>query len=184
MRRRVNRECIVCSGDIGEHSGHGMCSKCLRLHKRKTKPSYYLGTCYSEISRRCKTFDSTRPNYFGLEKCSREEFINKFVVDKTFLKLFNEWRKNNFRRGHAPSIHRLNHKLGYTLDNTKFIRHKDHKPDNYNTIPVYVYKNKKIIENFDSITRASKKYNISRHKLSYIIKNDGEYNNFTFKKVI
>lgn len=104
------------------HFGLGFCSSCLRHHKRQTRPSFYLGTCYSEMSRRCKTFDPLRPRYKGLSICSREEFIDKFVNNKQFIKLFKNWQKNGFKRKYAPSIDRIDNNLGYTLENLQFIQ--------------------------------------------------------------
>ena len=117
------RKIIICSNCSKEkiHFGKGMCSACLRNYKRKNKPSFYLGTCYSEISRRVKTPLDTHPNYLGLEKCSREEFINKFQHDEQFLKQWNIWKENNFKRGFAPSIDRIDSSKGYTLDNLQFL---------------------------------------------------------------
>jgi hypothetical protein len=102
-----------------------MCSACLRRTKRETRPEFYLGTCYSEISRRCNHFDKQRPNYFGKKKLSKEQFITKFKNDITFLKLYKNWQKNSFKRKFSPSIDRINNKKDYSLDNLRFISHAE-----------------------------------------------------------
>lgn len=99
-----------------------MCSACLRNTKRQTKPSFYLGTCYSEMSRRVKTFDPLRPNYYNMEICSKKEFIDRFLIDEMFLNLYKNWQDNNFERKFAPSIDRRNNTIGYKILNLQFIR--------------------------------------------------------------
>jgi hypothetical protein len=141
-------ECKVCK-KIKIHYGLGMCSACLRKYKRQTKPSYYLGTCYSEISRRVKTYDPLRPNYYGLEKCTKEEFIYRFINDISFLKLFSSWKKHNYERKFAPSIDRINNKLGYTLDNLQFISQSQNSRKDFMK-PLKLFKNGKFFKEFPS----------------------------------
>ena len=121
----TGRKKIICNNCKKEklHFGKNLCSSCLRLHKRQTKPSFYLGTCYSEISRRCKTFDVKRPNYYGKIKCTKQEFMDKFLKDKDFLNLYKNWQINEFRRKFAPSIDRIDNNGDYILDNLRFIIH-------------------------------------------------------------
>lgn len=121
---KVGRKKIICNNCLKEklHFGLGMCSACLRKFKRQTKPSFYLGTCYSEISRRCKTFDSKRPKYYGKIKCAKEEFINKFVDNKQFLNQYQKWQNSGFKRKFAPSVDRIDNNKDYTLDNIQFIQ--------------------------------------------------------------
>lgn len=117
------RKLVICSVCEKEklNFGFNMCSACLRHHKRKTRPSFYLGTCYSELSRRIKTYDEQRPNYFGRTKCTREEFIDAFINDENFLKQYKIWQENEYQRGFAPSIDRIDNLKDYTLDNLRFI---------------------------------------------------------------
>jgi hypothetical protein len=123
---KIGRKTIICKECNKEaySYGFGFCSACLRLYKRRTRPSFYLGTCYSEISRRCKTFDPIRPNYQGKMKCTKEEFFNKFENDENFLDLYKNWQERGFKRKYAPSIDRINNEGDYTLDNIQFIVHR------------------------------------------------------------
>lgn len=123
----MNRKLCICQICKQEkfHFGKNMCSACLRKFKRQNNPEFYLNTCYSELSRRVKNFDKIRPNYFGLNKCTKFEFINKFINDKNFIKQFELWKTNNFQRKYAPSIDRINNLGDYTLDNLQFISLSD-----------------------------------------------------------
>jgi hypothetical protein len=114
--------CSRCN-KVKTHFGLGMCSACLRRTKRETKPEFYLGTCFSEMSRRVKTYDPLRPNYFGKDICKRDIFIDTFKNDLAFLNLYKNWQDNNFKRKYAPTIDRVNNDLDYTIDNLKFISH-------------------------------------------------------------
>ena len=112
--------CLKCNKEK-EHFGLKMCSACLRHYKRQTRPSFYLATCYSELCRRIKTYDPLRPNYFGKEKCSKKEFISKFINDWNFHKIYELWQNSGYKRKYAPSIDRIDFNKGYTLDNMVFI---------------------------------------------------------------
>lgn len=120
------------------HFGLGYCSACLRHHKRRTRPSFYLGTCYSEIRRRVTTFDKKRPNYYQLPICTREEFFFRFLKDRVFLRLWRLWRRKQYKRKHAPSIDRIDNTKGYLIENLQFISHSDNsKKDSSYKVGIY-----------------------------------------------
>ena len=117
------RKTVICSRcrEKKLNFGKGMCNSCLRRTKRETKPSFYLGTCYSEMKRRVTTHDNLRPRYFGMDICSSKEFKDHFINDKKFLKQYKVWQESGFQRKHAPSIDRIDNTRGYILDNLQFI---------------------------------------------------------------
>jgi hypothetical protein len=156
-----------------------MCSACLRNYKRRTSVRFYLGTTYSEISRRCKTYDALRPNYYKMKKCSKVDFINKFIKDKQFLLQFKLWQKNKFQRKFAPSVDRIDNKKGYTLDNIQFISQSfNSKKDCSNHLMVNdVF--------FYSQADAAKYIDISPPLLCRLLKNRSSiiYQGFTIERV-
>lgn len=164
------RKIVICNSCQKEkmHFGLGKCSACLRNYKRKNKPSFYLGTCYSEISRRTKTFLKTHPNYYGLEKCTRDEFINRFINDVNFLNQWEEWKNSGFKRGSAPSIDRIDSNLGYVINNLQFLSNIENarKEFGYKIELTDGYK----ILNFDSIALGAKYFNVKHSSFWYYCK--------------
>lgn len=151
------RKTVICKrcGKEKKHFGLGMCSACLRRTKRETRPSFYLGTCYSEMSRRIKTFDKLRPNYYGLTKCTKEEFLNKFLEDESFLELYKGWQESGFQRRMAPSIDRIDNKKGYTLDNIEFISHGENSCKD-KKVPVRLHEKNGTVTEFETMQDAGK----------------------------
>lgn len=121
------------------------------------------------MSRRVKTFDPLRPNYYGKPICTKEEFINKFLTDAQFLALYKKWQDAGFTRAASPAIDRINNNLGYTLDNLEFISHRVNSTKDV-VEPVIVYKNGQIIAEFSSQAECAKALNIHRSSLCNKIK--------------
>jgi hypothetical protein len=116
-----------------------MCSSCLRHYKRRTRPSFYLGTQYSEIKRRCTHENYGGRKYQGKQFCSREEFINRFVNEPTFLEQYKSWQTNGFKRGDSPSVDRIDNDGDYLISNLQILANKDNGPkDNGNKIVLYL----------------------------------------------
>lgn len=171
-----DRKICICSRCNKEklHFGLGMCSACLRRTKRETKPSFYLGTCYSEMSRRIKTFDKLRPNYFGKQICTKEEFIQKFIDNVEFLTQYKIWQESGFKRKYAPSIDRINNELDYTLDNIQFISQSyNGVKDKMKPIIIEHIKTGDILS-FKTTTDAAKFLGIKRAKIKEL--KNSEYN--------
>lgn len=169
MNKKFGRKLIICNRCSKEkvHFGLNMCSSCLRRTKRETRPSFYLGTCYSEMNRRVKTFDLLRPNYFGKPICTKDEFINRFLNDINFLMLYKNWQENNFKRKFAPSIDRIDNEKGYLIPNLQFTTHYINSTKDFK-IPLILIKDTSIIE-VESCTEAAlllktKRSMITRHK--------------------
>jgi len=173
MRNRKQVVCIRCNKEK-LHFGLQMCSACLRRTKRETKPSFYLGTCYSEMSRRVKTYDKLRPNYYRKIICLREEFINRFLNDKCFLKLYKNWQKNDFKRKYAPTIDRINNNVGYNLENLQFISHYENSTKD-RKIAITLKNNLSVIQ-LDSCVKAAKFLKISQSYFNEVRLNEGYYN--------
>jgi len=158
LKQRKTIQCIKCQKEK-KHFGKGMCSACLRNTKRQTMPHFYLQTCYSELSRRVKTFDPLRPNYYGLNKCTKSEFLNKFLTDSEFLRLYKNWQISGYKRRHSPSIDRINNSLGYTLDNIRFILHTENSGKD-DRLPIEFYNGLNWLK-FDSQKQLSNYLNLS-----------------------
>lgn len=149
--------------------GFNRCNGCLRNYKRRTRPRFYLGTCYSEICRRVKTKTKTRTIYYGLNKCTREEFIARFENDHQFLTHFSNWQKNGYKRGLAPSIDRIDNTKGYEISNLQFLSNVDNaiKANRKETIAIREH----IVLEFNSSRNAADFFNISQASITKAVKN-------------
>lgn len=147
-------KCDMCD-EIKPKGGFNLCSACLRKWKRQTRPIYYLRTCWGEIKRRSTQKVPNREYIcFGQEFCTKEEFIERFLTDPKFLKLYKEWQESGFKRGLAPSIDRIDGNLGYCINNIHFITNIENaqKEFSFKTI----LKKDNIVLEFDSRTSAGK----------------------------
>lgn len=173
------RKMVVCKrcDKYKLHFGLDMCSACLRRTKRETKPSFYLGTCYSELSRRVKTFDPLRPNYYGKKKCTREEFINRFLSNKEFLDLYKNWQNNEFKRKFAPTIDRIKNNLNYTIDNLRFTSHYENSTKDKKIAIILKSKEEELY--FDSQVAASKFFGMNPSYFSHLKTKKKTYKGYT-----
>ncbi len=120
-RRKDN--CESCQ-DFKPIKAKNMCQNCWHKTKRRTIPKFYLSTRYTEMNQRCNNINYKRSDiYYGKKLCTREQFINRFLNDEQFLKLFDQWKVSGYDAKLAPSIDRINVKGDYTLDNIEFITH-------------------------------------------------------------
>jgi len=174
--KKVGRRMVGCSV-CKKHKlnfGLNMCSACLRNYKRKTRPSFYLGTCFSEITRRCVTYDPKRPQYYGKKFCDREVFINSFVGDSEFLRLYKIWQSNDYQRKFAPSIDRIDNSKDYVMSNLRFITHYENSTKDAK-IAVELLDNGIKIGEFDSITACAEFLNCKGPSLSRAMKANRKY---------
>jgi hypothetical protein len=63
--------------------------------------------------------------YEGKELLSRDEFYEWAKSNATFLKLFHEYKNNDFNRKLAPSVDRIDSSKGYEISNMEFVTHSE-----------------------------------------------------------
>lgn len=63
--------------------------------------------------------------YEGKTLVEREVFYDWAKNNSTFHSLFDDYEKSNYDRKLAPSVDRINSKLGYELSNMEFITHSE-----------------------------------------------------------
>lgn len=63
--------------------------------------------------------------YAGKELICKEDFYSLAKLNPEFNRLFNEWELSNYNRKLTPSVDRINPKLGYTVENIRFITHSE-----------------------------------------------------------
>jgi len=94
------------------------CKDCLRDDRRTIKG--IIQQRWMGILQRCDRKTSHFTTASGKEHLSKERFVN-WAHNKEFIKLYKNWKKNNFNRNLSPSIDRLDITKGYTLDNIQWI---------------------------------------------------------------
>ena len=165
MRKLIN--CFSCHKEK-EHFGLDMCSVCLRQYKRRTRPSFYLGTQYSEIKRRCLSPNIGSRYYYEKEFCSKEEYINKFVNNDDFLKQYKIWQNNGYQRGYAPSIDRIDNNKDYKIENLQIIQANQNAKKDWQ-IPIAIWLDNTLIKVCESQLEASEYIGISASLLCTIL---------------
>ena len=98
-----------------------------------------------------------------------EEFKNKYLKNNKFLKLYNNWVKNNYLSDYKPSFDRIDNKKDYSFDNLQIITWKENndkgRNERHKRVDMYDIDNN-YIKTFNSIIEASKEVNIYKSNIS------------------
>jgi hypothetical protein len=160
-------DCCSECGKIRTISYKTICLVCRQRFKRRNEPKFFLGRTYNFIMQRCTR--GKRKKYLGLNFCSRIQFINKFLTNSIFLRLFKNWKDNNFDINFTPSIDRIDSKLGYTIDNIQFLTHFDNSMKDQTLSPiVQLTKDGDIVAYYKSHHEASEITGISRGNITSV----------------
>lgn len=164
--RRRKDNCVTCE-NFKPIKAHQMCQNCWHKVKRKTQPKFFLSTRHTEIIQRC-----TNPNnplnetkiYLGLPVCDKKSFVDKFLNNENFNKLFVEWQQSNYEYRLCPSVDRIDKNKGYVLDNLQFITHSENcSKDNESKIPVDVYTlNEEFVGSWECLDKAVKALDVQQ----------------------
>jgi hypothetical protein len=61
--------------------------------------------------------------WLGMPVCDKDEFLQFALSHPEYLRLHRQWEENDFLRRFSPTVHRINRKVGYLLDNITFVVH-------------------------------------------------------------
>lgn len=116
----------------------GTCKKCLSF-KRKGLTTEYSRRIVKTKDGLLKRIYSTqialsKKRKHNPPKYSLKEFIDAFINEKSFVKLFDNWADNNFIQGLKPSCDRIDDFSGYSFENIQFVtwdfnNSKNHKSE-------------------------------------------------------
>lgn len=85
---------------------------------RRTKRGV-LATAFNQQSRRKKFRDDQKPSY------TREQLIVRFINDKHYTKLYNNYFFSGYKKDLRPSIDRIDPNKGYSFDNIQMMTWKE-----------------------------------------------------------
>ena len=109
--------------------------------------------------------------YFSLD-----EFHKRFLNDKKFIRIYNDWIKNNYNKQFKPSLDRIDNKREYTTENTQMLswaenRFKQSKLDGKKgRMPrVIQMKGSKIVKIFQSQRHCVNELGIAQGNLSSVL---------------
>lgn len=154
-----------------------------RRRYRKT-PTGYLNNLYHGMNERNKA------NGFGKLPFTAKEFSDKYSKHYDYLKLFEEYKNKDFKKDYAPSIDRINPKLGYFYENMQFISWKDNKEKSYQErkftksapIDMYEFKTGKFLMSFGSVSDAAKYTKLQQSNITKNLKGlRNRVGSYTFK---
>jgi hypothetical protein len=107
---------------------------------------------------------------------SLKEFHNRFLTDKKYIRLFDEWVKHKYNIEYKPSIDRIDYRKPYTVRNTHMLTWKEnsfkqkHTDMKFGMTPrVIQLKDNKIIRIFRSQGHCAKQLGIAQSSLSYVL---------------
>jgi hypothetical protein len=115
---------------------------------------------------------------------SLKEFQNRFIEDKKFIRIYNEWLKSGYNKQFKPSLDRIDNKKGYTINNTQMLswtenRYKQSSFDGKRGRKPRVIQlmGNKIIKIFQSQRHCVKELGISQGNLSSVLNGKRKYTN-------
>lgn len=98
------------------------------IHTRqyeKTKSGFIVRLYRNMKTRVFNTTQDKFKAYTNKELLSKESFYDWINNNQDFHLLFENYEKNNYDRKLAPSVDRINPKLGYSLDNMRMISSRE-----------------------------------------------------------
>ena len=91
----------------------------------KTKKGFLVRTYRNMLSRVTGIQKLKSHLYFGKEILNKELFYEFSLNNEIFSNLFKNWENNNYLQKLTPSIDRIDSKLGYLIDNIRWLTHSE-----------------------------------------------------------
>ncbi len=147
------------------------CRGCELKRRHKEEPLEFLKRVWNNIKIRCTNEKhATAKYYYGKEFCDKEDFLNYFVGNKQFLKLYKKWQQSGFQYKEIPSINRFNNKKGYILNNLEFITHSKNCGIDKEKFPILMFDlNGNFIKEFKSKYQAHKELGIPNGNICKVV---------------
>ena len=158
-----NIYCKSCASDIYlnfSHSKNGLITIWYKSHK-----------CNS------KTRGRENPTY------TKEELKTWAMSQKSFHRLYDQWKNKGFDKDYVPSVDRIDDAVGYTINNIQIVTWKSNRDKAVmkRSIPVNrIDKYGNIVGSYKSITEASEFTGVTKHFIRKCIDRGIYYSNYTW----
>lgn len=94
--------------------------------KYEKTPNGFLVRLYRNMKSRITGVQMSKFHlYEGKELLAKDDFYEWAKNSPKFLELFKEYEDSNYDRKLAPSVDRVNSKLGYFIDNMEWVTHSE-----------------------------------------------------------
>lgn len=176
MKKQIgNLNCLICPKNKQVRLWTGLCQACYKMKMRYNSPKFRLCTIYQAIKNRCT--NKKDKYYYGMQYCTRDEFLSKFINDPAFLEQFKNWKLSGHKMTQVPSVDRIDVNKGYHINNIQFIIHSENCWKDRRTIPVMVISNEEIIGIYPSLNQAVVKLNVHQSNAWKVLIGEREHTN-------
>lgn len=168
---RTKRKCKDCKRMMLKVA-KDQCTSCRFVYKKRTRLDFFLMSKYVQIKQRCTNKNNSK-NYMynGKLKCTKDEFLNKFLTDKQTINLYKNWQKSNFNTKLTPSIDRIDVRGVYELSNMQMLTQSENSKKDKIEIPINMYDlDNNFIKEFKSQTIAAKKLNLFQSNIAKVLR--------------
>lgn len=119
----INRRCDKCAKN--KRIAYYKTNKNIWRNYEK-KPDGFIMRLYRNMKSRITGVQKQKHHlYKGKSLLSKEEFYKWAKSNNDFKTLFKEYVKSNYDRKLAPSVDRIDSKLGYEINNMEFVTHSE-----------------------------------------------------------
>lgn len=165
-----HKRCKVCKRFNNRIYTQNICDNCWKKNQRKTNLKFWLNDRYNHILRRVTSETESGGFYYGLDICSKKEFLDRFINDFQMKKIFKSWIKSNYDPRLIPSIDRIDSRDGYILGNMQALPHYLNCSRKCTRIKVSAYDLKMNLKSIhDSISDAARYYKINTSSIWMVV---------------
>lgn len=185
-RDKLTGSCRVCMNAL--QKAHRSKNKYWDCKKYEKTHNGFVMRMYRNMKSRIEGIQKQKAHlYDGKAILSKEQFYKWVLNNPDFLRLFELYKDSGFDRKLAPSVDRVDSKLGYELSNMEIITHSENSRRGAvgrSKGLVQAYKGDELVCTFAGAYECSQELNISISHISYVISGKAKQaKGYTFKRL-